>query len=66
MRYAHDKDVMLKKYQEQADEVLRLRANCNTLIEQKTRLDEEVNNLYIAEDLEHSSSKRRGTRTNWK
>lgn len=38
MRYAHDKDMMLKKYQEQADEVLRLRANCNCLLEQKTRL----------------------------
>ena len=45
MRYAHDKDTMIKKYQEQADELLRLRANCNCLLEQKTRLEEEVNNL---------------------
>ena len=45
MRNNYDKDIMFKKYQEQADEVLRLRNNCNCLVEQKTRLEEELSNL---------------------
>ena len=59
MRHTHDKDVMLKKYQEQADDVLRLKNNCNCLIEQKARLEEELNNLYGILYLEHSLSKRK-------
>jgi len=45
LRHNSDKDIMLRKYQEQADEVLRLRNNCNCLLEQKTRLEEELNSL---------------------
>ena len=45
LRHSSDKDIMLQKYQEQADEVLRLRNNSNCLLEQKTHLEEELNNL---------------------
>jgi hypothetical protein len=38
LRNHHDKDLLLKKYEEQAEEYLRLRANYNALLEQKTRL----------------------------
>jgi hypothetical protein len=40
VRYSYDKDLLLKKYQEQTEELLRLRANYNGLLEQKTRLEE--------------------------
>lgn len=45
LRYSHDKDMLLKKYQEQTEELLRLRANYNGLLEQKTRLEEELSHL---------------------
>ena len=44
-RHTHDKDSLLTKYQEQTDELLRARANCSALMEQKTRLEEEVSHL---------------------
>mgnify|MGYP000032372562 CR=1 FL=1 len=49
LRNNNDKDMMLKKYSEQADEILRLRSNLNCLVEQKTRLEEELGNLYLLE-----------------
>lgn len=45
MRFGYDKDTLLKKYEEQAEEYLRLRANYNALLEQKTRLEEELSHL---------------------
>lgn len=45
MRFGYDKDTLLKKYEEQTEEYLRLRANYNALLEQKTRLEEELSHL---------------------
>ena len=45
MKFTHDKDVLFTKYQEQAEELLRLRSNFNSLLEQKTRIEEELNNV---------------------
>lgn len=45
MRYNHDKDVLFTKYQEQAEELLRLRSSFNNLLEQKTRIEEELSNV---------------------
>jgi hypothetical protein len=50
VRSHHDKDMLLKKYEEQAEEYLRLRANYNSLLEQKTRLEEEITHLYSFDD----------------
>jgi hypothetical protein len=32
MRFVHDKDMLFTKYQEQAEELLRLRSNFNALL----------------------------------
>jgi hypothetical protein len=45
VRNTHDRDLLFKKYEEQSEEYLRLRANFNGLLEQKTRLEEEVTRL---------------------
>jgi hypothetical protein len=65
VRYGYDKDVIIKKYEEQTEEYMRLRANYNGLLEQKTRLEEELSHLYATCYLDRSSLRSRRTSTSW-
>lgn len=45
MRNAYDKDLILRKYEEQNDEIIRLKRANGELMEHKGRLEEEVERL---------------------
>lgn len=45
MKSTYDKDLILRKYEEQNEEIIRLKRANGELMEQKVRLEEEVEHL---------------------
>lgn len=45
MRNFHEKDMLLRKYESQAEELLQARKTVNNLLEHKTKLEEELQHM---------------------